>query len=744
MKRPFSTYWFHTLVALSATMASGVYAAGSSIPLGGNDNISLEGGSGGSISPGGTISPGGSTGTVHIANVTINGSSGSLRFSSGLTVGKLVITGKMNLNIQTEEPVHIGSYIIRNTELEENANNLSKKNIHIGSYVIENSNVSVNSGILLTESVGSMTLKEASVLQGQGLTMTEGADTTLKLINSTLSQSGYDVNVYAANTLSAEGVSYLTADTLNMFKDSNLELNVNSVNDMNGSAVLTARGQMSLNDVSLNLVGTEFLTDGKYKLLTNADGTNLDISGWNINGIESPSQLCWENGTLYYLGGYDWNHSVNKAEDIEALEEILGNLIINGGDITLDDFVKAIEDNVNTGHIIINNGGIHITGSGNLDGNIKFKGNLRDAYRKLLADNNIKNLKIDLDGGTENENIVEVSADTAMEVTALNGEGGMSKTGEGEMIIVGNGHEVGGTMAVQEGQVTFAAGDEISEARNNSATQIFELIVGNEEGKETKVNIGKNAQVQGSTLLVDGSQATVTNEGSLVFQVTVQMTNGHLDNQGSISKVTMNGGTVSGSGTFNGLSMDGGVLVVGNSPGLQTYTDDTEIKQGSVIFSLANADTAATADTKGWESATYSTIDMQGNKLTLGAEVNFVIELGGMALEELLAQEGATLTFDLALIQHIHSDSLTLNGESFAALLGNTSIIVTSDLEGLSDSTKHMAGKDITYMLGDAAYSYEGNTLVFRGTLTNIVPEPTTATLSLLALAGLAARRRRR
>lgn len=116
-----------------------------------------------------------------------------------------------------------------------------------------------------------------------------------------LSQPGYDVNVYAANTLSAEGVSHLIADTLNIFKDSNLGLNVNIVNDMNGRAVLTARGQMSLNDISLNLVGTEFLTDGKYKRLTNANGTNLGISGWNINGIESPRQLCWE-GNDHYAG----------------------------------------------------------------------------------------------------------------------------------------------------------------------------------------------------------------------------------------------------------------------------------------------------------------------------------------------------------------------------------------------------------------------------------------------------------
>jgi hypothetical protein len=66
-----------------------------------------------------------------------------------------------------------------------------------------------------------------------------------------------------------------------------------------------------------------------------------------------------------------------------------------------------------------------------------------------------------------------------------------------------------------------------------------------------------------------------------------------------------------------------------------------------------------------------------------------------------------------------------------------------------------LAGKDITDLLtlkeydavsGDGA---DGNTnVVLTATLTNngsvTIPEPTTATLSLLALAGLAARRRRK
>ena len=207
-------------------------------------------------------------------------------------------------------------------------------------------------------------------------------------------------------------------------------------------------------------------------------------------------------------------------------------------------------------------------------------------------------------------------------------------------------------------------------------------------------------------------------------------------------------GTVSGSGSFAGLEMVSGVLIVGNSPGLQTYTEAVELTKGSVIFSLADADHAATAETAGWDAEAYSTINMSGNALTLGGDVRFILEIGGSALETLVAAEGAILTFNLKLIQNIAADSLTLGESEFAALLRNTSIIITSDANGLSDNTSFLSGKDITAMLSNAAYAYDGNTLTFSGTVTYnsslIIPEPTTATLSLLALASLAIRRRRK
>ena len=431
-------------------------------------------------------------------------------------------------------------------------------------------------------------------------------------------------------------------------------------------------------------------------------------------------------------------------DDINDLAEILGNLIINGGDITLNDVVQAIQDAVDAGfghgqgHIVINRGGIHITGAGDLDGHIIFNGDLKD-IRKLFIEKDITVIKIELGGSSEAENIVDVSDDQTLEVNELSGEGSMKKNGNGKMKITGTNNQVGGTLAVEEGDIIMETG---------SRTDVHELTLGYDEAQKATVHVKKDAVVTGDTLQVDGANATLINEGSMNFSGEVKVTNGHLENNGSISKITLDGGTVSGSGIFDGLTMHEGELIVGNSPGLMSFTDTLEMIDGVVVFSLADAAQAATAGTSGWDAAAYSTIDMGGNALTLSSDVNFVLEIGGAALEALISSEGASLTFCLQMIQNIHEDSLTLNTEALTALLDNTSIIITEDSEGLRNGLLHLAGMDITSMLSDGEYSYEGNNLVFRGTITNdgslTVPEPTTATLSLLALAGLAARRRRK
>ncbi len=597
---------------------------------------------------------------------------------------------------------------------------------------------------------GRLRIEDGAIYQGHGVTVADGANATLLLKNGELNQSGYGVTISSGSTLSALGENTITASTLKIQDGGTLQLALDMA-QIDSAAVLTTTGGLSMNNIMFDLTGTEYLTKGEYKLITRTEGYSCDISGWTLNGVTS-DQLRWEDGTLYYTGGHDWNHGVTDDDDISDLEEILGNLVVNGGDITLEAVVGAIQDAVDAGfghgvgHIVINRGGIHITGAGDLDGHIIFNGDLKD-IRKLFIEKDITSIKIDLAGSSQAENIVDVGDGYSVEVDELSGDGSMDKTGEGSMVIRGKGHKVGGTLSVQEGSLTFSVGDDSAGEPAESTAEIRELLVGNEDGGDVELTIDENSRVTGEKLHINGSHTVVTNEGTMEFTEEVRVNNGHLNNHGHISRVILENGKVSGSGSFAGLNMNGGELVVGNSPGLQVYTDDVELTEGVVTFSLADAGAAATVDTYGWASAAYSTIDMGGNALTLGENIEFVLEIGGAALGALVAEDGASLTFSLSLIQNIASESLTLDAAALSDLLANTAIIITGDADGLSAATLHLAGKDITSLLSDADYVIEGNTLVFRGTVTNdgslTVPEPTTATLSLVALAALAMRRRR-
>ena len=138
-----------------------------------------------------------------------------------------------------------------------------------------------------------------------------------------------------------------------------------------------------------------------------------------------------------------------------------------------------------------------------------------------------------------------------------------------------------------------------------------------------------------------------------------------------------------------------------------------------------------------------SVIDMNGHNLTIGDGVSFVFEVGGQALAQLIDPNSEeSYSFELELFRNV--DTLTLDNKTIEELIADSEFVITSDEEGLLDGRYDgWAGMNITEHITSALYTEEDGTVVLNVTMT-AVPEPTTATLSLLALAALAARRRRR
>lgn len=260
----------------------------------------------------------------------------------------------------------------------------------------------------------------------------------------------------------------------------------------------------------------------------------------------------------------------------------------------------------------------------------------------------------------------------------------------------------------------------------------------------------KNATLKGDSLKVgDGSVLKGANSslsmnsvevkrGGVLEGVSCSVGSGCLfTNDGDInSALTINGGEVRGSGTFSNLILNSGKLVVGNSPGLQTYTGDLELYGGEVIFSVAGFAEPASAADCSWDDSVYSYIDMSGASFLFNANAGITLSVGGEALQLFENAHSVTDTIELVLMQNVGNAS-TLN---LALLADITQLVVTSESAGYSDSSFSI-GSSLTDYYKSIDYKIDGNNVVLS---VYLVPEPTTATLSLLALAGLAVRRRRR
>lgn len=232
-----------------------------------------------------------------------------------------------------------------------------------------------------------------------------------------------------------------------------------------------------------------------------------------------------------------------------------------------------------------------------------------------------------------------------------------------------------------------------------------------------------NVTLAGGTGVWDGAQVIATNQVTIkdtanTSSASIQANVILLEGTGSIKKTNFTADTI----RINGSSIQiGGEFEINGT----TYTGNTvsarEIKVESGTLSLedvALGDTSVTMD--GGLINILSDVEVGALTLnggTLNFDGDYVISLGGEAIN-LSDDVAITISVDSVNSGHyVLFEDVALNSVG----LDNLSITVV-------DATG--AQKEVV-----ASYS--------NGSVTVTIPEPTTATLSLLALAGLAARRRR-
>ncbi len=237
---------------------------------------------------------------------------------------------------------------------------------------------------------------------------------------------------------------------------------------------------------------------------------------------------------------------------------------------------------------------------------------------------------------------------------------------------------------------------------------------------------------------ISGEKTLVNEKSRIEAQNIVVAENSELKNNGTIQAGIDVMGTLSGSGSFGETTAhSGSTVVIGGSPGAATYESLT-LKSGSeIVFSVDGA-TPAAEGVSGWGSGAHSVLTLTGTDalvLEAGAEVKIGFS------SDFLTSVSIGIPQSLTLIEGVAA-----NDELLAALQAATVFCyATPDdvLALLTDATLYSV-HEFSWTAGAEGGLSLNFTLYYDGKGAENIPEPTTATLSLLALTALAARRRRR
>ena len=226
-----------------------------------------------------------------------------------------------------------------------------------------------------------------------------------------------------------------------------------------------------------------------------------------------------------------------------------------------------------------------------------------------------------------------------------------------------------------------------------------------------------NVTLAGGTGVWSGAQVIATN------QVTVQETanTSSASIQANVILLESTGSIKDTEFTADTISISGSSLQIGGDNGNKVSADSIVLESGTL--SLAEA------------ALTETSITMNGGSLNILNNV----EVGALTLNDGTLNFSGDYVIDLGNEDLILGDNvaITLNVDSLDNIEGITLFKNAGNVTGLDELT--VTFMDATGAEKEAAVSFSNGSVV-----TGSIPEPTTATLSLLALAGLAARRRRR
>ncbi|MBR5888233.1 MAG: hypothetical protein IKZ07_08495 [Akkermansia sp.] len=632
---------------------------------------------------------------------------------------------------------------------------------------------------------GRLIIRNGAQFNGLGINTTARSGAAVVLQDAGMNHSSGNINLKRGTTLELSGQNAISAQDVTFSGGSTLKFTVDGANREN--AVLNLDANLEHFSFTIAVDGAEMLASGRYKLLELASADQyMDLDGyWNADDITvsgtqdakgaSFDNLVWEDGVLYFEQGKSiWSNGSGNALWDSSSE----NWQRNGADISYRNGMDTVftDEGAGTVQLVGEISPLSISVENSAGNDYRFEASATGG--KITGGSSIvKSGSGELALATANEHtggtLLQEGTLRVQHSTALGAADATVSTAAGTLLSIENGADVTLSATDNElaGQVAVANGASLQVQSGGYAAESTVL----------NGNLSFTAGADGSSAgtLSGNGKLNVSGTATKVHFDTISGYSGAMAVSGNGASLSVGDGDYSGSGALSvtdGATLNlsnsavelkqGGSLSVGGGSELQV--ESLLLGKGADLLAIMSENSFSLAELS--VPAEVNTI-MQTDKLIFdgcfadGQALNTVAAGSISATNGLTLQGGSTYT--------ANGTNMNLNGGTLsfedlsvrinlnlttnvAELPSDYRIVLFSGVGGLNIDAEYFstlntayvfAASDIfagDYITADTALVYDSAaSVVFLAQGEALVPEPTTATLSLLALAALAARRRR-
>ena len=539
---------------------------------------------------------------------------------------------------------------------------------------------------------------------------------------------------------------------------------INAPVRMGGAVDFDVEGNARLDMLGV-LIGNNKLTktgDGVLRLQNNGNTYNaIDVTDGTLEVRDNAVTM---NSAVTVSGGAQMQILQN-----ETCANTLANVTINNGSLLVQNTVHHNNNNTTITNLTVAEGGATIgmvvNSTFNSTNNAKkiTIGTLAGSGDLVVCGDGSQTSTIYVNGGTDFSGNVQVisaagkrtdldlASNTALadSVVVLGGGSGET-TGSTTYFVLGSADTA--VKGIQDAEGRKSGGGVIIRTSQTPSTLTIDT---GDDNYSTKSGVGKyiNLVKKGSGTQSFGNEVSNTNSGEFSGSIDVQGGTLAFTKEGAtttVSSLTLSGGSldVTGSLTLNALSVD-----------FSKYsTDKTHTLVSSGGLTLNGVDLQAITGVNGDYIANVEQVNESLVLFYLPATVtteveSYTLDATGTALtlnvKEAVLREG--MQVNVHLITDAMMRDILQEMQAKGAIKDGSNPIVSITLAG-SESGLITADKlnEVVFVKGETGLNYWGEMVGSDGGEkvlmynVNRIPEPTTATLSLLALMGLAARRRRK